>query len=132
MEERMRYLEMIQGVINRLASNSFSLKEWTVAFITGVTVLFEGYAKENYLLIIVLILMFWILDSYYLHQERLYRALYNAVQNLPPTDNSFSLDTLKYKNDKKNSTLFCMFSLTEVGYYISFIIAVIITYTLMK
>ena len=34
-----KHLEMIQGVINRLASNSFSIKQWTVMLVSALLVL---------------------------------------------------------------------------------------------
>ena len=33
MEKKIKHLEMIQGVINRMAGNSFALKGWSVTLI---------------------------------------------------------------------------------------------------
>ena len=38
MESKIRHLEMIQGVINRLSTNSFLLKGWSLSLITGLIV----------------------------------------------------------------------------------------------
>ena len=35
-ENKIRHLEMIQGVINRMASNSFMLKGWAVTLVAGI------------------------------------------------------------------------------------------------
>ena len=35
MENKIKYLEMIQSVINRMANNSFCLKGWTVTLVSG-------------------------------------------------------------------------------------------------
>lgn len=43
-ESRMKHLEFIQGVVNRLAQNSFSLKGWSI---TLVSALFLLSAKES-------------------------------------------------------------------------------------
>jgi hypothetical protein len=81
-EEKMKHLDLIQGVITRMASNSFVLKGWSV---TLATALFGFSAKESEprlaLLALLPILVFWGLDAYYLGLERRFRTLYdNAVQ----------------------------------------------------
>lgn len=35
MEEKIRHLEMVQGIINRMAGNSFFLKGWMVTLVTA-------------------------------------------------------------------------------------------------
>lgn len=44
------------------------------------------------------ILAFWILDGYFLRQERLFRRLYDEVRR-PPTKVDFSMDTRPFKHD---------------------------------
>ena len=36
---------------------------------------------------------FWVLDGYFLHQERLFRALYDLVRSLEEMEIDFSMDT---------------------------------------
>lgn len=36
MESKIKHLEMIQGIINRMASNSFYLKGWAVTLVAGI------------------------------------------------------------------------------------------------
>lgn len=36
MENKLKHLEMIQGIINRMASNSFALKGWSVTLVAGI------------------------------------------------------------------------------------------------
>jgi hypothetical protein len=78
---RIKHMEMIQAVVSRLAGNSFLIKGWALT-ITGV---FLGFAldRDNSDLAVaafVPILMFWMLDAYYLRSERLFRALYDEVR----------------------------------------------------
>lgn len=42
-------------------------------------------------------LAFWILDGYFLRQERLFRQLYDAVRVLAPKNIDFSMDTRPYE-----------------------------------
>ena len=35
-ENKLKHLELIQGIINRMASNSFALKGWAVTLVAGI------------------------------------------------------------------------------------------------
>ena len=80
MENKIKHLELIQSVINRMASNSFALKGWGVTLVAGIFVLAGKDADKLYFLVAYIpIIVFWGLDAYYLLQERLYCALYDKV-----------------------------------------------------
>ena len=36
MEDKRKHLELVQGVINRMAGNSFMLKGWAVTLVAGI------------------------------------------------------------------------------------------------
>lgn len=75
-----KYLEMIQTVINRLASNSFQFKGWFITLIVAVNIFDLNQAPFNKICVIILTTtIFLFMDVYYLYLERLYRKLYNAV-----------------------------------------------------
>lgn len=81
MDNKIKHLEMIQGIINRMAKNSFALKGWAVTLVAGIFALASKDADKLFCLIAYApILVFWGLDAYYLLQERLYRTLYNKVR----------------------------------------------------
>ena len=105
MERKMKHLEMIQGVINRMAGNSFMLKGWAVTLLAGIFALAEKDADKPYFLAVFIpILTFWGLDSYYLFQERLYRSLYDEVRQKPEATIDFSLKaTASDSNQSSNS-----------------------------
>lgn len=99
-ENVIKHLELIQSVINRLASNSFMLKGWSMTLVVAITVLMVRYKIENpfmILSILVPILGFWILGGYFVRQERLFRRLYEETSKLPDTD--FSMNTERFKNE---------------------------------
>ena len=79
--------------MNRLSQNSFLLKGWSVFLISA---LFALAAKDTNPLFIYLAyfpaIAFWILDGYFLWQERLFRALYDHVRKLKDEDVDFSMD----------------------------------------
>ena len=111
---------MIQGIINRMASNSFMLKGWAVTLVAGVYALASKDANKIYYLITyVPIIIFWGLDAYYLRQERLYRKLYDNVRKQEEDDIDFSMNaTLPEFMNKKTSYLDTLFSVTELWFYL--------------
>lgn len=120
MDNKVNHLEMIQGVINRMASNSFKLKGWAVTLATGIFALASKDTDKMYFLITyVPVVVFWFLDSYYLLQERLYRGLYDNVRLNKDSEIDFSLDASGYyKKDNKKTFCNCLFSKTELGFYL--------------
>jgi hypothetical protein len=77
-----RHLDNIQAVITRHNSNSFMIKGWAITVCTGVLTV-AGTWKEPIIALITLvpILVFWLLDSYYLANERCYVSLYCSAIN---------------------------------------------------
>ena len=51
MENKIRHLELIQGVVNRLSSNSFMLKGWAVTLVAGIFVLAGKDTEKLYFLV---------------------------------------------------------------------------------
>ena len=120
MENKHKHLEMIQGVINRMAANSFFLKGWAVTLVAGIFALASKDTDKLYFLVAyVPIIVFWGLDSYYLLQERLYRALYGKVRKLDDDkiDYDMNANLPEYKSDK-NSFWSCVISPTELWFYL--------------
>ncbi len=98
MDRKLKHLDLIQGVINRMAHCSFLLKAWSVILVSG---LFALAAKEANPLFVYLAYLpaiaFWILDGYYLYQERLYRHLYGEVRTLQPDEIEFGMNAERFK-----------------------------------
>lgn len=120
MENKIRHLEMIQGIINRIAGNSFALKGWAVTLVAGIFVLAEKDTDKLYFLVAYIpVVVFWWLDAYYLLQERLYRSLYEKIRKTDEKDINFSLKATTIEFDsKKNCFYSCLFSKTIFGFYI--------------
>ncbi len=80
MPKKLKHLELIQNVINRLANSSFFLKGWTVIFVAAVLGFATKDSKPMYVwLAAIPTISFWGLDGFYLNQERLFRRLYDTV-----------------------------------------------------
>lgn len=75
-----KHLDLLQGVINRMAGNSFLLKGWSVTLVAALLALAAGGAKPALVAVALLpATMFWGLDGYFLAQERLFRKIYEGV-----------------------------------------------------
>lgn len=120
MDKKFKHLELIQGVISRMASNSFMLKGWAVTVVSGIFVLASKDTDKLYFLVAYIpVIVFWGLDSYYLLQERLYRALYEKVRQTDEYNIDFSLKATTVEfGSNKNCFCGCLFSTTEVGFYL--------------
>jgi hypothetical protein len=120
MENKYKHLEMIQGVINRMAANSFSLKGWTVTLVSGIFVLASKDTNKLYFLAAYIpIFIFWGLDSYYLLQERLYRTLFGKVRQLDDGSINYDMNAnLPEFKTGRNTFWSCFVSATEMWFYL--------------
>lgn len=79
-ESRVKHLELIHNVIDRLSHKSFLVKSWSITAITALMAF--GIDKEDYRIFILgfpVSLLFWYLDSHYLLLEKSFRKLYDNV-----------------------------------------------------
>ncbi|MCL2311678.1 MAG: hypothetical protein FWC41_04190 [Firmicutes bacterium] len=133
MEEKIRHLEMIQGVITRMATNSFMLKGWAVTLVAGIFVLAAKDATLVYFLIAFIpIILFWFLDSYYLQLERKYRILYKKIGKQDEPDLTFAMQPPSSCQEDKTMYLQSFLSLTECAFYGSFVILVSIAMVIIS
>ncbi len=127
MESKLKHLEMIQGVINRMASNSFLLKGWSVTLISA---LFALAAKDTNQLFIYLAyfpcVAFWSLDGFFLWQEKMYRKLYQEVTQKPESDIDFNLNAVKYKDDVESWFSVCFSTTLKMFHGVIFGVIVLI------
>jgi len=133
MENKRKHLELIQGVVNRLAGNLFFLRGWTITLITALFAFFVKDANADYIFVVfVPVIIFWILDGYFLSQERSFRALYNHVRKLDEKQIDFSMDVSEYQKDDKNRWLRSMFSTTLLFFYLPLIALMLLVTYLLK
>ena len=121
-EQVIKHLEIIQGVINRLANNSFLIKSWSMTIIS-VAILFisrnQNYSEYIILSFLIPVLGFWILDGYFLWQERVFRGIYNDVRTQESTNFempiSRQIKKIKWINSIFSKTL-NIFYLIEISF----------------
>lgn len=126
MENKHAHLGMIQGVINRLSHNSFLLKGWSVVMTAALLAL---AAKDSKIWFVYLAyfpaIAFWGLDGYFLHQEKLFRKLYDHVCGLKEEYIDFSMNT---SNTKENMEpwLCVTFSKTLIAFHGVILVSIIL------
>lgn len=99
-ESKIAHLSFIQGVISRMGNNSFLVKGWSI---TLVAAMFALSAKDSNPKLIIMtyfpVMIFWILDGFFLHQEKLFRKLYEKVASGSVPSDLFTLDTKIISNE---------------------------------
>ena len=93
MDRKLKHLEFIQGVINRLSNNSFLLKGWSVVLVSALFALSANNSNVGFIFLAYIPgIVFWGLDGYFISLERDYRKHYERVRIKEPDDIDFSMD----------------------------------------
>jgi hypothetical protein len=73
-----KYLDILQGVINRMASNSADCKSICVTLVSAIAVVIADKGKPSFAWIALIpVVLFCLLDAYYLGLEQGFRVTYN-------------------------------------------------------
>lgn len=133
MERKIEHLKMIQTIIDRMGHNSFMLKGWAIGVMIAIFA-FAGKGKEAecVLFTIIPLIIFWLLDSYYLFLEKKYRLLYDDVRIEKEEDIDFSMNpnnvNIKVGDINKKSYFAVVVSKTEILFYITCIVTTLLIY----
>jgi hypothetical protein len=75
-----KHMDYVQAVIARLANNSFVMKGWALT-LSSALLGFAASRGQAMLAIAAVVpaVAFWVLDTYYLRQERAFRAMFDDV-----------------------------------------------------
>ena len=127
MDKKIKHLEFIQGVINRLASDSFRMKGWCVVLVAALFILLAREGRIEFMVVApILVLVLWGLDGYFLRQERRYRDLYDHVRSLKEDQIDFSMDANPSKTGRPQTWLSATFSCTLAPFYGVLAVAVVL------
>ncbi len=115
---RIKHLEFVQTIISRQAGNSFLLKGWALT----VAAALYGFAASHLNWRIATIgflpaIAFWLLDAYFLRQERLFRCLYDDIRKADTCVGLFSMNTQPYKRRAGMGWRKVIFSYTLAIFY---------------
>lgn len=103
MDKKMKHLEMIQAIINRMAQNSFMIKGWAITLVVALFAFVGNKLNIEFVpLIFTPILLFGGLDAYYLMLEKRYRELYK--QTAQKEENAIDFQLVISKDHKTKKT----------------------------
>lgn len=125
MKKKKLALGFIQDIISRLSQKSFLVKGWSLSIIAVLGIMLDKnkFYESLALIICISIIVFWFLNAFYLHTERLYRILYSQKISLNDDDKTMlSLDLSKLKKDtsiKKKGIINAFFSRTVWTFHLT-------------
>lgn len=132
MENKQKHLEFIQVLIERMSGNSFLLKRWSVTLVTALIAIGTKERDINTLLIsFIPVIIFWVLDGFYLFKERLYRSLYEKVRKLMESEIDYDMNPDRFIGNN-NSWIMSIFSKTLVIFYFTLIFSMILAIVLVR
>jgi hypothetical protein len=101
---RSAHLQMIQGVITRMGSNSFNLKTASTTLVAALLAYYGAVPSASWTVAVcggIVVGVFWLMDANYLRLERLFRALYNKVRRAVTMDKDdfYSMDITPFQGN---------------------------------
>ena len=130
---KVKHLEMIELIIERMAKNSFQLKGWSVAIATLIITLSANNEDKRVAFIsLIPLLSFWFLDAYYLQLERVYTVLYRLVAARNEEQIDFCMDVSGIPRCDRLSFRSCLCAFPEMGFYLPVTIAIGIIIIVLK
>ena len=131
-ENKRNHLLMIQGIIDRMGRNSFSLKEWSIGIMIAIFAFAGKNTHKAVIITLIPLIVFWFLDAYYLMPERKFRALYDDVRLKDESSIDFNMNfniiKLNMNDIKKYSFLSILSSKSIMPFYVVCIITSVIIY----
>lgn len=131
-EDRIEHLKIIQAVIARMAQNSFALKGWAVVIVAALlSIAAAGSQRALIFIALIPVVAFWLLDGYYLRQERLFRRLYDSARNESGgEDADFSMNTATVSHEVA-SLIATVGSITLATFYGGLLASIIVVAILL-
>ena len=123
MDKKIKHLEFIQDIIDRQARNSFLLKGWVITLVAAsfaLSIKDEVFSKTVF--VYFLIFIFWVMDTYYLWQERKFRCLYGHVRKLKEDEVDFDMNTKEIAKKAGCSLIDTILSPTLLLFYLTLMI----------
>ena len=80
-DDKVKYLQMIQDVVKRMADTSAAVKRYALVSFVGAAGLAHALNEPvGMLLAMILLFVFWALDAQYLRQEKWFRDMYDLAR----------------------------------------------------
>ncbi len=127
------FISYLEGIINRMASNSANCKNWLLAIFAGCMAMQPSMqsAVDKICLAYPLVILFCLLDSYYLGCEKYFRDMMgDFVKRVRENDNQYREKLYKFENrtiiDDIKSVIAGFFSIATWPFYGTLIIIVVL------
>ena len=131
-ENKRSHLTMIQCIISRMGNNSFALKGWSVGIMIAIYAFAGQNSNKAVIITLIPLIVFWILDTYYLSLERKFRMLYDDVRYKDEKEINYSMNfndiNIKIGEVKKINFAKIMFSKSILPFYLVCISTTLIIY----
>ena len=136
-------IDLVQSCITRMAKNSFEIKKWTVGLIAVQAGILHGKKADYFVLawMLVITLVFWFLDGFFLKMEKLYRKKYewiieyrlnhddySCLYDLEPYNEKMFIPSPTWKKLKDKTIVDFMISKTIFPFYMVMIALCIAVY----
>lgn len=94
LQANIAWLQMIQAVISRMSGYGFMLKGWGLTIVAALLALAVGDAKNSdfALLAVLPVLIFWVLDGWFLQTETRFRNLYDWARKQSAIAQQFDIN----------------------------------------
>lgn len=115
------HLNTLQNIISRLSNYSANCKSWTITIVSALSIVLLTEEKSKFFILLVFpILIFWIVDCYYLGLEKAFREIYDKFQNDLNTNSNIETDIqFTLKNRRLRNFFKAMISFSTTPIYIS-------------
>lgn len=128
---KVAHLNMIQGVVSRVAGYSASIKNFCVTIVAAVLALYSQRPDEHLAwLALLVVVVFGLLDARYLCVERAFRSLYNSVRREPLSKGSdfYIGPTFEAAHKTREAVL----SWSVLWFYLPFLAAIALLLVVLK
>lgn len=117
--DKVKHLEFIENIVKRMAENSLNMKKFCATIFMALTLFgLKGEVLNNarftiFGISIFIVIIFSVLDAYYLSLERAFRETYKEINNGMYTDYTIKIKGYSIKNAMKSFSVW--------GFYLVFI-----------
>lgn len=127
-----KHLDIMQGIINRMAGNSATCKNYCITLVAGLLALDQLKGSQSLIVIALLpVVLFGFLDAYYLSLERYFKNQYEStIQKWQDNDELQKTDLFHIEPSQKGwsglkRTLKAFDSFSIWPFYLSLLIVVL-------
>ena len=129
------HIATLQNIIARLSNYSMNCKTWAVTIVSALcVVIFDPQKITFFYVVIIPILIFWLLDCYYLGLEKTFREIYvEFLKKIEINDTNICDDIkINLKGKRFINFLKALISISTTPLYFALAIIVFLLYTVIK